>query len=54
MTYAAKITAEDQRIDWTRPAADVDCQIRGLVAGARRLVRGRSRAGAGAPEASVQ
>ncbi|MFN4226213.1 MAG: methionyl-tRNA formyltransferase [Hyphomonas sp.] len=30
MTYAAKITAEDQRIDWTRPAAEVDCQIRGL------------------------
>ncbi|MCR9193452.1 MAG: methionyl-tRNA formyltransferase [Hyphomonas sp.] len=29
-TYAHKITAEDQRIDWTRPAADVDCQIRGL------------------------
>jgi methionyl-tRNA formyltransferase len=31
MTYAAKITAEDQRIDWTRPAAEVDCQIRGLA-----------------------
>jgi methionyl-tRNA formyltransferase len=31
MTYAAKITAEDQRIDWTRPAAGVDCQIRGLA-----------------------
>jgi methionyl-tRNA formyltransferase len=30
MTYAWKITAEDQRIDWTRPAAEVDCQIRGL------------------------
>lgn len=30
MTYAAKITAEDQRIDWTRPAAEVDYQIRGL------------------------
>lgn len=30
MTYALKITAEDQRIDWTRPAAEVDCQIRGL------------------------
>lgn len=29
-TYAHKITAEDQRVDWTRPAADVDCQIRGL------------------------
>ncbi len=31
MTYAAKITAEDQRIDWTRPAAEIDCQIRGLA-----------------------
>jgi methionyl-tRNA formyltransferase len=31
MTYAAKITAADQKIDWTRPAADVDCQIRGLA-----------------------
>ncbi|MBI1401330.1 methionyl-tRNA formyltransferase [Hyphomonas sp.] len=30
MTYAAKITAEDQRIDWTRPAAEIDCRIRGL------------------------
>jgi methionyl-tRNA formyltransferase len=30
MTYAAKITAEDQRIDWTRPAAEVDCRVRGL------------------------
>ncbi len=29
-TYAHKITAEDQRVDWTRPAAEVDCQIRGL------------------------
>lgn len=29
-TYAHKITAEDQRIDWARPAAAVDCQIRGL------------------------
>jgi methionyl-tRNA formyltransferase len=31
MTYAAKITAEDQRIDWTRLAAEIDCQIRGLA-----------------------
>jgi methionyl-tRNA formyltransferase len=30
MTYAAKITAQDQRIDWTRPAAEIDCRIRGL------------------------
>lgn len=30
VTYAAKITNEDSRIDWTRPAADVHNQIRGL------------------------
>ena len=30
MTYARKITAEDQRIDWTKPAAEIDRQIRGL------------------------
>ena len=30
VTYAHKVTADDQRIDWTRPAAEVDCQIRGL------------------------
>lgn len=30
VTYANKVTAEDQRIDWTRSAAEVDCQIRGL------------------------
>ena len=29
-TYAHKITSEDQRIDWARPAGKVDCQIRGL------------------------
>jgi methionyl-tRNA formyltransferase len=29
-TYAHKITADDQRIDWARPAAEIDCQIRGL------------------------
>ncbi|GAB5456970.1 MAG: methionyl-tRNA formyltransferase [Henriciella sp.] len=29
-TYAHKVTAEDQRVDWTRPAHEVDCQIRGL------------------------
>ncbi|MEX1250844.1 MAG: methionyl-tRNA formyltransferase [Hyphomonas sp.] len=31
MTYAAKVTADDQRVDWTRPAAEVDCRIRGLA-----------------------
>ncbi|MFN3212880.1 MAG: methionyl-tRNA formyltransferase [Henriciella sp.] len=30
VTYAHKITAEDQRIDWTKPAKEVDCLIRGL------------------------
>lgn len=29
-TYAHKVTADDQRVDWTRPAHEVDCQIRGL------------------------
>ncbi|MEO1322183.1 MAG: methionyl-tRNA formyltransferase [Pseudomonadota bacterium] len=28
--YAHKVTAEDQRIDWSQSAAQVDCQIRGL------------------------
>lgn len=31
ITYAHKITAEDQRIDWTCPAREVDAQIRGLA-----------------------
>lgn len=30
VTYAHKVTAEDQRIDWSKSAAEVDCQIRGL------------------------
>ena len=29
-TYAKKLTHEDQQIDWSRPAAEVDAQIRGL------------------------
>lgn len=29
-TYAKKITAEDQIIDWTRPAREIDARIRGL------------------------
>jgi len=28
--YAHKITADDQRIDWARPAHEIDCHIRGL------------------------
>ncbi len=30
VTYAHKLTAEDRRIDWTRPAGEVADQIRGL------------------------
>jgi len=30
VTYAHKITAEDQPVDFTRPARQVDCQVRGL------------------------
>lgn len=29
-TYARKITSAEARIDWTRPAAELDCHIRGL------------------------
>jgi methionyl-tRNA formyltransferase len=29
-TYARKITPAEARIDWNRPAAEVDCHIRGL------------------------
>lgn len=30
VTYAHKLTSDDQRIDWHRPAHELDCQIRGL------------------------
>jgi methionyl-tRNA formyltransferase len=30
VTYARKIRPRETRIDWTRPAAEVDCRIRGL------------------------
>ena len=30
MTYAAKIDKAEARIDWTRPAVEIDRQIRGL------------------------
>ncbi len=30
VTYAHKITAAETRIDWTRPAREIDCGIRGL------------------------
>lgn len=31
VTYAQKITPTETRIDWTRPAREVDCKIRGLA-----------------------
>ncbi|MEZ5967514.1 MAG: methionyl-tRNA formyltransferase [Hyphomonas sp.] len=30
VTYAHKLGPEDQKVDWARPAREVDCQIRGL------------------------
>ncbi len=58
-TYAAKIDKVEARIDWTRPAVEVDRQIRGLspfpgafveVAGERvKLLDSRLAAGLGAP-----
>lgn len=61
VTYAAKIDKAEARIDWTRPAAEVDRLIRGLspfpgawceVAGERvKLLRARVVAGEGAPGA---
>ncbi len=30
VTYAHKITPAETRIDWTRPAREIDCMIRGL------------------------
>jgi methionyl-tRNA formyltransferase len=30
VTYAAKLTREDGRIDWTKPAAEIERQVRGL------------------------
>ena len=59
VTYAAKIDKAEARVDWARPAAEVDRQIRGLspfpgawceVAGARvKLLASRLADGAGAP-----
>lgn len=31
VTYAKKITKEEARIDWSRPARELDCHIRGLT-----------------------
>ena len=59
VTYAHKITSAEARIDWRRPAADVDCHIRGLSpfpgawfeAGDARVkaLLSRKASGAGAP-----
>ncbi len=59
VTHAAKIDKAEARIDWSRPAPEVDRLIRGLspfpgawceVAGERvKLLRSRQVAGAGAP-----
>lgn len=31
VTYAKKITKEEARINWSRPASEIDCHIRGLT-----------------------
>ncbi len=59
VTYAAKIDKAEARVDWARPAVEVDRQIRGLspfpgawcdVAGERvKLLASRLATGAGAP-----
>ncbi|MTH62734.1 methionyl-tRNA formyltransferase [Paracoccus shanxieyensis] len=59
VTYAAKIDKAEARIDWTRPAAQIDRQIRGLspfpgawclIDGERvKLLRSEMATGAGAP-----
>ena len=59
VTYAAKIVKAEARVDWTRPAAEVDRLIRGLspfpgawceIAGERvKLLRSRVVEGQGAP-----
>ncbi|HLO78299.1 MAG TPA: methionyl-tRNA formyltransferase [Magnetospirillum sp.] len=30
VTYAAKLSKDEGRLDWTRPAAELECQVRGL------------------------
>lgn len=59
VTYAAKILKDEARIDWTKPAAEIDRQIRGLspfpgawsdIGGERvKLLRARVIAGEGVP-----
>jgi methionyl-tRNA formyltransferase len=59
VTYAAKIDKAEARVDWTRPAVEIDRQIRGLspvpgawceIGGERvKLVLGAPAAGSGMP-----
>ena len=61
VTYAAKIDKAEARVDWTRPAVEIDRQIRGLspfpgawteIAGERvKLLASRLAEGRGAPGA---
>ncbi|MDX5349403.1 MAG: methionyl-tRNA formyltransferase, partial [Paracoccaceae bacterium] len=63
VTYAAKIDKAEARVDWTRPAAEVDRQIRGLspfpgawceIAGELvKLLRSRLVSGQGVPGQGV-
>ena len=45
VTYAAKIDKAEARVDWSRPAIDIDRQIRGLSPFPRRVDRDRGGAG---------
>ena len=49
VTYAHKVDKAEARIDWTRPAAEVDAHIRGPLPLSRRLDPDRRRAGETAP-----
>ncbi|MEM9436944.1 MAG: methionyl-tRNA formyltransferase [Pseudomonadota bacterium] len=61
VTYAQKISKDEARVDWSRPAAEVDAHIRGLspfpgawceIGGERvKLLRSRLAEGAGEPGA---
>ncbi len=55
VTYAKMLTREMSAIDWTRTAAEIDRQVRGLspwpgtVSGSLKLIRARPAAGSGEP-----
>ena len=63
ITYAHKIDKAEARIDWTRPAAEVDCHIRGLspfpgawceIGGDRvKVLMSKAEAGAGQPGTAI-